>query len=218
MGDSLQVDLIFRLSGSTIPSDHGYALYAAITGVIGAIHVATDVGIFAIRGLPQERGLLKLTPRSSLRVRLPAERIPTLLALVGKVLEVEGHRLEVGTAQVAALVPAPVLSSTFVTIKLAQPSGASGFVAPDAFLEAARKQLRARGIEGQPGLRSITDGPRAGEAMRRVIRIKGATHVGYAMVVEALTADESIALQQNGLGGRRLMGCGLFLPVSGSAR
>ena len=76
-----------------------------------------------------------------------------------------------------------------------------------------RKQLEDRGVHGEPQLLAHRAGARQGQPLRRVIRIKGETHVGYAMLVEGLTAEESIVLQERGLGGRRLMGCGLFLPL-----
>ena len=37
--------------------------------------------------------------------------------------------------------------------------------------------------------------------------------IGYALRVFGLTAEESIRLQEEGLGGRRRMGCGVFLPI-----
>ena len=208
-----RVDLVFSLVGSTIPQDHGYVLYAAMVQIVAAIHGARDVGILPIRGISDERGTLRLTPSSTLRVRLPSTKIPAALPLVGKTLALDGHSVRIDVPRVAALVPAPVLTSSLVTIKLAHAIGDDGFVAPDAFLVAARKKLQDRGIRGEAHLQVIRTGPRAGQACRRVIRIKGGTHVGYAMVVEELTAEESIDLQEEGLGGRRLMGCGLFLPT-----
>ena len=61
----------------------------------------------------------------------------------------------------------------------------------------------------------ILTGPHAGEPRRRALRIKDQTHVGYSLLVEGLSAEESIRLQEQGLGGRRKLGCGLFLPWRG---
>lgn len=47
---------------------------------------------------------------------------------------------------------------------------------------------------------------------RRTFCIHGRQVVGYSMMVNELTAEESIALQEHGLGGRRKMGCGFFEP------
>ena len=70
-------------------------------------------------------------------------------------------------------------------------------------------------IKAEPSIPLKKSGPHAGEPLRRVLHIKGERHVGFGMLIEGLTADESLRLQQNGLGGRRKMGCGLFLPVRG---
>ena len=37
--------------------------------------------------------------------------------------------------------------------------------------------------------------------------------VGYSLVVEGLSAVESMLLQERGLGGRTRMGCGFFMPL-----
>ena len=46
-----------------------------------------------------------------------------------------------------------------------------------------------------------------------MVRVKGQKIVGYALVVSGLDADESVRLQERGLGGRTHMGCGFFLPA-----
>ena len=217
IGTISAVDLVFRVSGSAVPRDHGYALYAAVSRVIPSVHRSTDIGIFTIRGMPAGDGTLLLTDRSALRFRVPAARLPELLPLAGKALELEGYRLRLGVPQVAALIAAPALASPLVLIKLAEKGNPTvgGIVTPDAFLAAARRKLIAMAIQAEPGIQTIRTGPRAGQARRRVMRVKDQTHVGFAMVVQGLTAGESIRLQEEGLGGRRLMGCGLFLPARG---
>lgn len=56
-------------------------------------------------------------------------------------------------------------------------------------------------------------GPHAGKPHRRLLRIKDRRMVGYAVQVTGLTAEESIKLQEHGLGGRQKMGCGFFVPM-----
>ena len=48
---------------------------------------------------------------------------------------------------------------------------------------------------------------------RRTIRIHEKEVVGYEVILEGLTADESLAIQTIGLGGRRHMGCGVFVAL-----
>jgi CRISPR-associated protein Cas6 len=48
-----------------------------------------------------------------------------------------------------------------------------------------------------------------------VLRIKEKRVVGFPLRVTGLTAEESITLQEQGLGGRSKMGCGFFMPTRG---
>ena len=140
------------------------------------------------------------------------------MKLSGKPLEVDGHRVRVGVSLTYALVPAAVLVSRMVTIK--------GFEQPEAFLESARRRLTGTRTGAPYHEMSLSPeikvaipprrgGPHAGEPTRRVLRIKDKTVVGFALIVSGLTADESLILQEEGLGGRRHMGCGIFVPVGG---
>jgi hypothetical protein len=42
------VDLSFRLLGKSIPADHGYVLYGALSGIVRAIH--NSAGFRGFRG------------------------------------------------------------------------------------------------------------------------------------------------------------------------
>ena len=53
---------------------------------------------------------------------------------------------------------------------------------------------------------------------RRIVRIKDKSVVGYAVRIAGLNDAESLRLQEHGLGGRRKMGCGVFVPVRGSEK
>jgi CRISPR-associated protein Cas6 len=209
------VDLVFPAMGSAIPRDHSYALYGAVSRIIPWLHgdqaKSHRAGLFAIHGTSAGDGTILLTERSNLRIRIPAAHLPAMLPLAGKLLELDGFRIRLGVPHVCALVPAPVVSSSLVLIKIAHAEG-KDCITPDLFLTSARKKLAELSIQAEPGLQLIRQGPRAGQARRRVIRVKEQTHAGYAMIVQGLTAGESIRLQEQGLGGRRVMGCGLFLP------
>mgnify|MGYP005863670411 CR=1 FL=1 len=199
------VDLSFPVIGRQLPIDHGYALYGAICRALGPLlHDRDAVGIVPIPGLRATPATLSISERSRLRIRTPAEHIPALLALAGKPLEIDGHRIRLGAPQTFALTPAASLAARLVTIK--------GFREPEPFLEAARRQLDALSIRGKPSIPLRRTGVHAGKPLRRILRIKDKKVVGFAMVVSELAAEESLTLQERGLGGRRHMGCGLFVP------
>ncbi len=190
------VDLAFRLKGSTVPVDHGYALYAALSRILPEIHAANDVGVQPIRGIYSGNGRLHLSDSSRLVIRLPDEEIRSYLKLAGKRLEVDEHPLSVGVPEVRALLPVVSLRSRLVTIK--------GFLEQGLFVEAAKRQLQQLNIHRQAYI---------GE--RRTFCIKGKQVVGFEMFVTQLAAEESLTLQEHGLGGRRKMGCGVFVPWRG---
>ena len=190
------VDLAFRLNGAAVPVDHGYALYAALSRIVPEIHTAKEVGVQPIRGVYNGNGKLHLSDFSRLILRLPDEQIRSYLKLAGRRLEVDEHPLSVGVPEVRTLLPTPRLRARLVTIK--------GFLKEEEFLEAAKRQLQSLGIAGEALL-----------GQRRTFRVREKQVVGFEVAVAGLTAEESLLLQENGLGGRRRMGCGVFVPWRG---
>jgi len=110
------VDLAFRLTGATIPVDHGYALYAAISRLLPDLHADKDIGIHPVRGRYVGDGSLHLATFSRLTIRLPDDRIRAVLKLAGKTLEVDGQRLRVGVPETRALRPTAALYSRLASI------------------------------------------------------------------------------------------------------
>lgn len=200
------VDLIFPTHGDAVPTDHGYPLYSALSRAAPAFHEPSAGIRFApLTGVVGEPGRLRLTERSHLRVRLPADAIPKVLPLAGRALDVAGATVRLGPPNVVALQPAATLQARLVTFKHCGE--------PERFLATARAKLAELEVAGELAIRVIESGPRAGEPRRRVVRVKGRAMVGYAVVVSGLGADESLRLQERGLGGRTRLGCGFFLPV-----
>src|SRR5438876_925056 len=102
------IDLCFPVTGSSLASDHGYDLYAALARLLPRLHEeASKVRIGPIRGTYAGNGLLHIDARfSGLRLRLSPEDIPLVLHLSGKGIEVGGHRVRLGVPQVRNLIPA----------------------------------------------------------------------------------------------------------------
>jgi CRISPR-associated protein Cas6 len=188
------VDLAFRLTGSKVPVDHGYALYSAISRFVVDVHEAKNVGIHPIRGTYSGNGELMLRDSSRLIVRMESEQIGQFLKLAGKRLQIGSYSLRVGVPEVRALRPRAALYSRLVTIK--------GFMEPGPFVEAAKRQLEKIGVEAEL---------HAGE--RRTFRIKDKQVVGFEVATTGLNAESSLRLQENGIGGRRHIGCGIFVPL-----
>lgn len=187
-------DLCFNILGRQIHVDHGFALYGAISRVLPQLHENNSVGIKLIRGRYIGGGLLYITPFSELVLRLPASGITQYIRLAGKRLGILGENLTVGVPKTKALVPAASLYSHLVTTK----NGTD----QQRFESEISKQVQALNSQGKISV-----------GKRRTFSVHGKQVVGYSVMINELTAEESIKLQEQGLGGRRKMGCGFFEPL-----
>jgi CRISPR-associated protein Cas6 len=201
------IELQFPVAGQSLPADHGYLLYSALSGFLPLLHGDGErIAVGPITGQWNGNGTLALSSRRSrLRIRLPAEQIASVLPLAGKALDVGGHRVRLGVPTVQQLVPSPTLAAKMVTIK--------GFMAPEEFLAAAGRQLDELGIRGKLGIPVHHGAPRVNEPRRKVMRIREKKVVGFPLHATELSAEDSLRLQEHGLGGRRKMGCGFFAPL-----
>ena len=186
-----RVDLCFQITGRTLPVDHGFALYGAINHVLPCIHEDREIALKLIRGRYIGDGILDISPRSELVLRLPTSRIAIYIALAGKTLEVTGHKFGVGMPGTRALIPSVALASPLVTTKNGTEQA--------RFETEIKNQMENLGLKGRIAI-----------GKRRTFQVHGKQVVGYPVLVSELTPEESILLQENGLGGRRKMGCGFF--------
>ena len=204
------VDIFFAVTGRHVPADHGYALFGAISRVLETpddqwLHGNPHVGLHLIRGAYDGQGKLLLSDNARLGLRLPVELLPKTLKLAGKRIELDGCPVRIGTSRSAALIPAATLYSRIVTTKNGEDIA--------RFEAEVKRQLDVLGVCGKPlRIPAKNDSENADhEHGRRIFRVSSKTIVGYSMLVTELTAEESICLQEKGLGGRRRMGCGVFL-------
>ncbi len=193
------IELSFGVIGKTLPADHGYGLYSAIAHLCPLVHEQEGLSILTIAGIPDRKGKIFLTERSYLRIRLSYNCIPMVYHLAGKQLTIGSHSIRLGIPQIFMLRPGSRLRARIVTIKNHQE--------PETFLEAARLQLATLGIVGE----AIVPLDVEGKPARKTIKIKTYSVVGFGLEVSGLSAEDSIKLQIFGLGGKRRMGCGVFV-------
>ncbi len=195
------LELSFPLLATTpIPADHGYLLYSALSRVIPEVHSSNGVAVHPIRGRQFGDRLMSLMPWSSLVLRTTDTRISSLIPLAGKRLNLGDRIVRIGVPQVRPLSPATALRSRLVTIKISDVSANS--LDEETFQSAVRRKLNDLQVAEES---IITLGK------RRTLRIKQKEVVGYEVILEALTAEESLNIQEQGIGGRRHMGCGVFV-------
>lgn len=82
MDNELKVDLCFSITGRTIPVDHGFDLYSAISKVIPEFHEAEDAGMKLIRGRYIGDGLLDIQTNSWLILTCPPKTGPEIASNV----------------------------------------------------------------------------------------------------------------------------------------
>ncbi|KAF1083919.1 CRISPR-associated endonuclease Cas6 [Sporotomaculum syntrophicum] len=208
------IDVIFPLMGKQLPVDHGYYLFSAISSVLPDLHNDTTFGIHPVNGQIVGNRILNLTEFSRLVIRTPVEHIRRILPLAGKTLNVGNHLIYLGIPNTNAITPSSQVYSRLVVIK--------GFMEPETFLAATCRQLSDLNIQGDASLveqhhiAAINNGRFSGTHspyLRRTINIHGKEIVGFALRVGNLTDEDSLRLQEHGIGGRRKFGCGIFVPV-----
>jgi CRISPR-associated endonuclease/helicase Cas3 len=204
------VEVSFPVLGLSLPANNGYPLLGAIAGVMNGEHLRPGESLESVGGRGIEKGIIRVTPETRLRIRTfrPAD---ICVVLGGKVLDVSGHLIQLGIPEVWDLVPAPLLVSRIVTYALKHKLGSKETPSADLVLESARGEMARLGIDGLVTARTIPDGPRKDQPIRRVVRICNRNLVGYSLQVSGLSPQGSIMLQSVGLGGKRHHGCGIFV-------
>jgi CRISPR-associated protein Cas6 len=196
-------DVVFEMKCRCLPIDHAYALSQAICQALPWFQEEPQAGLHLIHGAESGNGwyrpdsqesLLYLSRRTKLVLRLPRHRFEAVQALCGKNLDIAGYSLTLGEASEKPLRQMPVLFARHV---LTKPE-----LDEEIFLEEVVRQLQALNIQCHKALcgKSHSFSWQTGEIFTR------------SLMVAELTSQESIKLQEQGLGEGRKMGCGLFVP------
>ena len=197
------VDAVFAISCRSLPVDHAYALSQAIQAVLPWFAAEPRAGLHIIRAAESGSGwmrpedphtLLQLSQRTKLILRLPKHRLDAAAVLLGRTVDVAGHALRVDRLSLRPLSRITTLFSHYVM--LAAGGGESDFRL------AATAQLDALGI--QPGEMLC--------GRMTLIATPGGTLRTRSLMLAGLTLEQSVLLQQQGLGAERKLGCGLFIP------
>lgn len=206
------IELHFPIHGNTLPSDHSYPLYAAISSLIPSAHSAAWLGIHTIKGCKLKPGIIEISKSTKLRLRLPMSKASEAYALAGATVDVGGHSIRFGIPELHLLRPSKRLRSRFVMIKCKDSKGKSAEA--DSFLISLKKQVADLGIVADVSIEpSRFNESEKNEFSRRAMRVKAATITGFGVILDNLTEQDSLLVQANGLGGKRRMGCGLFDPI-----
>lgn len=195
------VDVGFPARGSKLPADHGYLLFSALCEALPRLSHEPGWALHPIWGKREGTRRIRLGPRSMVQLRLPARELGEALALTGRDLSVGSDRVHLGIARVKPLSPAPRLRSEAVTIP-----GCRG----PSFEIALRRELSTLPLGQDASSIEVS------VHEQRLLRARVRTVVGFAVELSGLRPHASLCIQAHGLGARRHMGAGVFLPLKPS--
>jgi CRISPR-associated protein Cas6 len=201
------VDISYKLECKTLPIDHAHSLSTAIQEALPwfaeeeqaglhLIHVA-ESGNGWYRPEDPENEILCLSRRTRLTLRVPKHRIDDAHALSDVSMEVDGHNLTVKEGAVKSLVALPTMFSRYVETEAGKDE--------DSFLVDMARTLEQMGI---PVMKLM-----AGREHR--FRLGDGHRVTRSLMVADLSPEQSVKLQQQGIGTGQKYGFGLFIPQKG---
>ena len=197
------VDAMFGIACRCLPVDHAHALSQAIQDALPWFAAEPLAGLHLIHGAGSGSGwmrpelpdaLLQLSQRTKLTLRLPGHRVDAAAELIGRTLEVAGWPLRVDSLAVKPLSRITTLFSRGVILPAA--------VDEAEFLSAAEDLLGALGIRDA----------RLVCGRSTIVATPERTYLARSLMLAGLTREQSLVLQQHGLGAERKLGFGLFIP------
>ena len=112
-----KVVLQFQARGETIPVDHGFLLYSALSRVAPALHNSREAGVKLLRGKYRGQGELDISAGALLQILAPEAEIAELLQLAGAAIELAGTLITLGPPRTLPLEPRPALYAHIVTTR-----------------------------------------------------------------------------------------------------
>lgn len=190
------VDVVFALAGASLPRDHAQSLAAALQRHLPWL--PDGAGVHRVNVVAGDGEPALLSRRARLAIRVGRDRVPQVAALAGSVLEVGGCTLRLGAAVQRELLAHGTLYAEVVT-------NASDDEL--SFIRTVERELELLAVRGR-----VVCGRR-----RMLHDADGAERTGYGLLVDQLSAEHSLRVQQHGLGTHRHLGCGVFVPHRSAA-
>lgn len=186
------VDLVFPARGEFILREYAALLMEQLCARLDCLREEPAAGIHPIRGVSESGDRLVLGGRAQVVVRLPERLVPQAERLHGSELDLGGP-IVLGRGTVRGLASHPVLYS---------PCVATGDALEGALLESVERELAKLRVNAR-----VVIGRR-----REVRGGRGVMLIGYSVLLHGLSAEDSLLMQNRGLGQERKLGCGLFVP------
>lgn len=191
--DSAVTDIYFELQGTLLPRDHGYPLFLELSRLLPWLPDEELAAVHHIHGAETGKDdLLILGRRAKLVVRIPTVREADLMVLSGQTIEIGGFKLTIGKGKAKPLTRHTPLYAHCITTGSTDEEGFTR----DVIRMLDELKITCRFICGR----------------RQTISTAGGTVYGYSLMLHDLPVDQSILVQQRGMGSNRKIGCGIFVP------
>lgn len=205
--NSKMVDILFKIKCAQLPLNHIDILSDFIELKIPWIKSEPNCGIHQIHIAEEGNGWTrptddtnyKLHPsnRTRLIIRISEPCIPLASELTGQTVDIKSHILEIGKFTIRTLKPLDTLYSRYVI----SPETHS----EDAFLHYIAHELTALSLP----TRKLLCGK------NHFLKLGNKTIHTRSIMISDLDPEQSLILQETGIGEGRLYGCGLFIPHKG---
>jgi CRISPR-associated protein Cas6 len=202
------IDLSFKVTCKQIQLDHAWALTNAITKLLPWFIDEPQAAIHHIY-IPQAGNgwlcsdnfndeIIQLSRRTRLKIRIPHHRLKSITTLIGKTIFINDNSLTFGQAEQHLL-------SNITTIVARHVHIIDTDNDETLFLQKAHQQIQEMGIN----VRKMLCG--------KSHYLKTSTHKikTRSLMIADISAEESICLQENGVGSHYSYGCGIFIPQKG---
>lgn len=198
------VDMVYSISGKTMPLEHIHALNQALIQALPWISEEEQLAIHPIHipesGNGWERpleGITYLSRRQKMQLRVPKHRIEDAKKLCGQCINLDGHEIQVGDATTKKLSDLSTMFSRFVV--------AEQDMSEDDFLQWAFTELRNLDVR----VRKMMAGK------ERKVNLPDSHITTRSLMLAELQPEEAVRLQEHGIGPHRKLGCGIFVPQKG---
>ena len=195
------VDVIFRLQGKTLPVNYHFPLHQALVQLSPWL-ADENIGVHLIiageegNGWLREddpQGILYISRRTRLMLRINRAQLPLIDELVNKVLKLGEHELVLQSYATQALSQITTMYAHHV---------ASDVESEEDFMQQVLSELKASDIRCKKMLCGKT---RSLDKQNSQVQTR-------SLMLADLSVEDAIKLQQQGVGPLRNLGCGIFVP------
>ncbi len=194
------VDVSFKVNCKKIAADHAYDLFLAVLKKFPHIEKINNLAIHSVYGAESGAGWerpeteIYLSKRTRFCIRTPIEHSQDFHNLNGETLEIGAYKMTLSKPTIKELVITDTLFCRTVVVDNNQNE--------EEFLKDVSLSLATMGINVKKML--------CGK--EHVVQTPSKTLVGKTLLITDLEKQDSIKLQELGIGIGKLFGCGIFLP------